>query len=118
MSTPLFISLVTMAGLYCVAGISHFLKPKVFIAITPKWVPFPEIINVVVGIVEITLGIALLFESTRSLAAIGIIALLIAVFPANVKHYQIALKKGKFVMATFIRLPLQLLLIYWTYTFV
>ena len=118
MSTLLMISLVTMSGLYCLAGISHFLKPKMFIAITPKWVPYPHIMNVVVGAIEIALGVALLFETTRSLAAFGIIALLVAVFPANVKHFQIALKKGKYVVATFLRLPLQLLLIYWAYTFV
>ena len=107
-----------MTALYCIAGISHFLKPKIFIAITPKWVPYPKTINIVVGAIEIALGLALLFESTRSLAAFGVIALLVAVFPANVKHFQIALQKGKYVVATFLRLPLQLLLIYWAYTFV
>lgn len=118
MSTLQLISLYAMSFLYCFAGISHFWKPKIFLSITPKWVPFPEIVNIIVGIIEITLGILLLFEATRSAAAIGIIVLLIAVFPANIRHFQKSRKKGKFVIPTMIRLPMQLLLIYWAYTFV
>ena len=115
MSTINLISLVAMATIYCVAGIMHFVKPKVFISITPKWVPHPEKINIIVGTIEVILGIALLFSQTRTYAAIGIIALLIAVFPANVYHFQKALKKGKFIIPTLIRLPIQILLIFWAY---
>ncbi|QHI34689.1 hypothetical protein IMCC3317_00320 [Kordia antarctica] len=118
MSTLQLISLCAMSFLYCFAGISHFWKPKVFLSITPKWVPSPERVNIIVGIIEIVLGISLLFEATRSAAAIGIIALLIAVFPANIRHFQKSRKKGKLVIPTMIRLPLQLVLIYWAYSFV
>ncbi|MBC8753876.1 DoxX family protein [Kordia sp. YSTF-M3] len=118
MSTLQLFSLYAMLFLYCFAGISHFWKPKIFLSITPKWVPFPGIVNILVGIIEIALGILLLVETTRSYAAIGIIALLIAVFPANVYHFQKARRKGKLVVPTLIRLPIQLLLIYWAYTFV
>ena len=100
------------------AGFCHFWKPKIFLSITPKWVPKPAIVNIIVGIAEILLGIGLLFEATRSAAAIGIIILLVAVFPANVYHYQKAKRKGKMVLATTIRLPMQIVLIYWAYTFV
>jgi uncharacterized membrane protein len=106
-----------MSFLYCFAGISHFWKPKIFLSITPKWVPFPKIVNIIVGIIEIILGVLVLFEATRSLASLGIIVLLIAVFPANVYHFQKAKRKGKLVIPTIIRLPMQLLLIYWAYTF-
>ncbi len=107
-----------MAGIYIFAGISHFWKPKIFLSITPTWVPYPAIVNVIVGVLEVVLGIGLLFEATRSFSAIGIIILLVAVFPANVKHYQKAKRNRKFVIPTTIRLPLQLVLLYWAYTFV
>jgi uncharacterized membrane protein len=118
MSTIELISLFTMSAVYCIAGISHLLKPIFFLKITPKWVPYPEKINIIVGIIEIFLGIALLFSLTRSYAAMGIIVLLIAVFPANIYHFQKALKKGKHVIPTLIRLPIQVLLIYWAYIFI
>jgi len=107
-----------MSALYCFAGISHFLKPAVFLSITPKWVPYPEVINLVVGTIELVLGIALLFSFTRSYAAIGIIALLVAVFPANIYHFQKAKRRGKFIVPALLRLPIQVLLIYWAYTFI
>ena len=118
MSTLQLISLFIMAAIYCLAGINHFRSPKFYLKITPKWVPSPEKANILVGVVELVLGIGLLFSETRSYAAIGIIALLIAVFPANVYHFQKARKKGKHVIATLIRLPIQILLIYWAYTFI
>ena len=107
-----------MSAFYCFAGVSHFRKPKFFLKITPKWVPHPEKINIIVGVIEIILGIALLFSITRNYAAMGIIALLIAVFPANIYHFQQARRKGKYIIPTLIRLPIQALLIYWAYTFV
>ena len=118
MSSLKIISLVIMASFYIFAGVSHYRKPNFFLKITPKWVPFPSKINILVGAFEIALGILLLFEITRCYAAWGIILLLVAVFPANVYHFQKALKKKKAIILTLIRLPLQALLIYWAYSFV
>jgi uncharacterized membrane protein len=109
-------SLLLMAALYIFAGISHFRNPKFFLAITPKWVPMPKKVNIFVGAVEVLLGIAVLIPNLRTYAAYGIIALLIAVFPANVYHFQKSLRKGKQVVPTLIRLPIQALLIYWAWT--
>ena len=117
MSTIELVSLISMAGIYVFAGVSHFRIPNFFIKITPKWVPYPEKVNILVGIAEIILGLALFFSGTRAFAAWGIIALLIAVFPANVHHFQQAQKKGKQLIPTLIRLPIQAILIYWAYTF-
>ncbi|SOE19749.1 Uncharacterized membrane protein [Spirosomataceae bacterium TFI 002] len=117
MSTIKLISLIAMAAAYIFAGISHFRIPHFFLKITPKWVPYPEKVNILVGVIEIALGIMLLFSATRHFAALGIIALLIAVFPANFYHYQKTKSKGKNTIPTFIRLPIQLLLIYWAYSF-
>ena len=107
-----------MASFYAFAGVSHFRNPKFFLKITPPWVPEPEKVNLIVGAIEVALAVGLIFEATRSYAAWGIIALLIAVFPANWYHFQKARKKGKHQTATLIRLPIQLLLIYWAYSFV
>ncbi len=118
MPTLKLVSLIIMSAIYCLAGITHFVKPNIFLKITPKWVPYPEKVNLFVGAIEIILGIALLFISTRSYAAMGIIALLLAVFPANIYHFQQARRKRKLIIPTLIRLPIQVLLIYWAYTFI
>jgi len=103
---------------YFGAGISHFRNPIFFLKITPKWVLFPETVNIIVGIVEIVLAIGLIFEKFRSISAIGIIILLILVFPANVRHLELSVKKSKNVIPTVLRLPIQGLLIYWAYLFI
>lgn len=118
MSTLKFVSLLLMAFFYIFAGISHFRIPKFFVSITPKWVPVPEKLNLLVGAVEFMFGIALLFSEFRSYAAWGIIILLIAVFPANVYHLQKSIEKKKGALLTTIRLPLQFVLIYWAYNFI
>ncbi len=112
-----FYSLFLMAALYIFAGISHFRNPTFFLKITPTWVPAPEKVNVLVGIIEIALGILVLHPPTRSMAIYGIIALLIAVFPANIYHFQKAKKKGKHVLGTLIRLPIQGVLIWWAWSY-
>ena len=111
------ISLFSMSALYVTAGILHFVYPRFYLKITPKWVPYPENVNLFVGGIEIVLGLALLFEITRPIAAIGIIALLIAVFPANIYHFKKSWKKRKNVIFTLLRLPMQALLIYWAASF-
>ena len=88
MTTPQLISLVLMHTLYVLAGISHFIQPRFFLKITPKWVPYPELTNFVVGAVEVLMGMFLWVSELRSFAAIGVILLLLAVFPANVYHLQ------------------------------
>ncbi len=118
MSTLKLTSLIIMVSFYLFAGVSHFRKPNFFLKITPKWVPFPEIINLIVGAFEIILGLLLIFRVTRSFAAWGIIVLLVLVFPANVYHFQKAMHSKKAVALTAMRLPLQLALMYWAYIFV
>lgn len=118
MNNPQLISPLFMSAFYIFAGISHFLRPGFFLNIIPKWVPSPKQVNLLVGSIEVLLGLGLLFTNFQSYSAWGIIALLVAVFPANVYHYQQARNKGKHVLATLIRLPIQGLLIYWAYTFV
>lgn len=73
-----------MAGAYAFAGFNHLLNPDFYLAIMPPGLPSPDWLNLLAGLAEIILGVYLLEPRTRVFAAWGIIALLIAVFPANV----------------------------------
>jgi uncharacterized membrane protein len=73
-----------MALAYAAAGFNHLLNPQFYVAIMPPGLPDPKWLNVLSGLAEILLAVFLLEPRTRVLAAWGIIALLIAVFPANV----------------------------------
>jgi uncharacterized membrane protein len=77
------ISLWLMAALYAFAGFNHIANPAFYLAIIPPELPNPEWLNLGSGLAEIVLGVFLLEPRTRVFAAWGIIALLIAVFPAN-----------------------------------
>ena len=77
------ISLWVMAALYAFAGFNHLANPAFYLAIIPPELPNPEWLNLGSGLAEIVLGVFLLEARTRVFAAWGIIALLIAVFPAN-----------------------------------
>ena len=112
------ISLIIMILFYFGAGISHFRNPIFFLKITPNWVLFPKTVNIIVGIIEVLLAVGLLFHNTRSISASLIIALLILVFPANIRHLMISLNKKKNIVLTIVRLPLQAVLIYWAYSFI
>ena len=106
--------LYLMAALYVVAGVNHFLRPRMYERIIPPYLPAPETLNLAAGAAEVVLGIALLFPATRLGAAWGIIALLVAVFPANLYMYQ----QGTFGLPSWmllLRLPLQGVLIAWAW---
>lgn len=112
-----WINSIAFASIFIAAGIAHFAMPRFFLHIMPKWVPSPRFVNLLVGAIEISLGIALLFPATQKWAAWALIALLIAVFPANVYHFQRSRDSKKYYWPTLLRLPVQALLIYWAYTF-
>lgn len=105
----------------CVAGFMHLLSPDFFVAIIPKGLPDPEWLNVLAGLAEIVLGVYLLEPRTRVLAAWGVIALAIAVFPANV-HMMIenigpdGPGTGS-PIANWVRLPFQGLFVFWAWWF-
>jgi len=120
MSRAKRVLLWVMAIAYMFAGFNHLMNPDFYVAIMPPKLPNPEWLNVLSGLAEIVLGVYLLAEPrVRALAAWGIIALLIAVFPANV---YVALEnvgaEGPGSGAGFgnwIRLPFQLLFVVWAW---
>ena len=110
------ISRIAFATIFIFAGIMHFIQPKFFLYIMPRWVPKPKLVNQIVGLLELLLGVSLFFSPIAKYAAYALIVLLIIVFPANIRHHQIAREKGKYVWLTLLRLPFQFLLIYWAYS--
>lgn len=97
------------------AGTMHFVKPDFFLKIVPPYLPLPEVLVFVSGICEILLGVLLLVPRYSHLAAWGIIALLIAVFPANVYLYQNQDTVPAPPIVHLIRLLLQSVFILWAY---
>lgn len=107
-----------MAAFYTIAGINHFVQPLFYKKIMPYWLPGHDSLVYISGVCEIVFGILLLPPQTRKPAAWGIIALLVAVFPANIQMmlnywYQ----QNPYLWVAVLRLPLQPLLIFWAYQF-
>lgn len=100
------------------AGINHFLSPASYIAMMPEELPAHAELVALSGVAEIAGGLGLLIARTQKLAAWGLIALLVAVFPANVNMAWNDLPLGGKPVPTWMlwaRLPLQALLIAWAY---
>lgn len=100
---------------YIIAGALHFVNPDFYMKIMPHYLPFHLALVYLSGLVEILLGIGLIYRPMRQYAAWGIIALLIAVFPANIflafnEGAQEAIGTNQ-LEALWIRFPIQLLLI-------
>lgn len=77
-----------LASLMIFAGTMHFANPAFFLKIMPPYLPMHKELVLLSGAFEISLGLLLLIPRFSRLAAWGIIALLIAVFPANIYLYQ------------------------------
>ena len=110
--------LYLMAVIYILAGVNHFRKPHLYIKIIPSYLPKPILINTISGLTEIILGILLCIPMLTNFAALGIITLLIAIFPANLFMYmnmKAGLSIPKWILL--LRLPLQILLIIWAYQY-
>jgi uncharacterized membrane protein len=72
-----------LTAMFLLIGVSHFAKrDRIEAMIPPHW-PYRRAMNYVSGAAEIVLGVLLVFAATRTLAAVGLLLLLIAVFPAN-----------------------------------
>lgn len=78
-----------LAGFFVIAGINHFISPEFYLPLIPDYLPFPNIINVVSGIVEIIAGVGLLLPSLKKYAAWLVIVLMIMFIPSHVYFIQI-----------------------------
>jgi uncharacterized membrane protein len=101
-------------------GIDHFANPVPFVKIVPAMLPAPLVLVYVSGFFEILGGAGLLVPRVRRAAGWGLVALYVAVFPANVNMavHHISLDDAHPLppVALWLRLPVQALLIglaYW-----
>jgi uncharacterized membrane protein len=102
-------------GLFFIAaGINHFVMPQLYMRIEPPLIPFPDAVVIVSGIAEIALGAGLIVPQTSRWSAWGLVALLIAVYPANIfmaVRYDQFLDVAPSIVFHIIRLPLQFVMI-------
>lgn len=101
---------------FVLAGINHFANSAFYLRLMPPYLPWHLFLVNLSGLCEIGLGILLLIPKFTALAGWGLIALLIAVFPANI---HMAINPQLFSefspLLLWLRLPLQFGLIAWAY---
>lgn len=104
------------AALFVAAGVNHFVNPDFYVGIMPPYLPWHLALVYLSGVAEVALGFALLVPAVSRLAAWGLIALLVAVSPANL---HMALNPGDYPSIApwvlYARLPVQALLVAWAY---
>ena len=103
---------------FVLAGINHFLSPDFYLKMMPPVLPWHLFLIYLSGFFEIALGVLLLIPKYTHFAAWGLIALLIAVFPANIYMAMNPQLFSEFSpVALYLRLPVQFVLIMWAYWF-
>lgn len=113
------ITIYSLGLFYLFIGIKHFTNLDFFLIIVPPYIPFPEFMVYTSGIFEILFGFLLILKNTRKYAALGLIFLLIAVFPANIYLFKSDIAQNIYNITrqqALIRLPFQIPLIliaYW-----
>jgi len=108
-----------MSAFYVLGGVYHLVNPGFYLPMMPPYLPWHRELVFVSGVAELVLGVAVLIPGLRRAAALGIIALLIAVFPANL---HIAMNDVPLAGATegagvwnWVRLPFQAVFIAWAW---
>lgn len=117
MTVARFVLSAVMVGI----GLLHFFADELFVQIVPPAFPAPYALVWISGVVEIALGLALLFPRTRRFAGFGLVALYVAVFPANIYmavanvqlHGLPAWAEQPSQTALWLRLPFQVAFIVW-----
>jgi len=103
---------------YTIVGVKHFIEPDYFLSIIPPYLPFHIELVYISGFFEMLFGLMILFPKYRYYGSIGLILLLIAIFPANIylaqnKEAQEAI--GTSQQIAIWRLPIQGILIWIAY---
>jgi uncharacterized membrane protein len=117
-SWPKRIGLALLAAFFVFMGVMHFVAPEGMVASVPPWLPNAALLVAVSGVFEILGGLGVLLPATRRLAGWGLIALLVAVYPANI---HMALHEGPWTAQgapawlLWARLPFQFLFIAWAW---
>jgi uncharacterized membrane protein len=101
---------------FVLAGANHFRNPSFYREIVPPKLGSPAALVAISGVCEIVGGVGLLVPRLRRIAGWGLIALLIAVFPANI-YMAVAPDRMPDMhisrWALWLRLPFQIVFIVW-----
>lgn len=109
---------VLMGSLYVVAGVAHFVATRLYARAVPDYLPAHSELVLLSGVAEIAGGLGVMVPATRRPAAWGMIALLLAVFPANVWMAQHPERwPGIPLWLLWLRLPLQAPLLWWAWSY-
>lgn len=111
--------LYIMSSFYIIAGIMHFIKPKIYLRIMPHYLPKHKFLVYFSGVLEIVLGIAICISFLKNLALIAIIGLLFAFL--TVHFYMLNNKKAASGLPKWLlvlRIPIQFVLMYWAYSYI
>ena len=105
--------ITALAAIFATSGVIHLAKPEVYEPIMPGIVPAHREVIYASGVAELLCAAGLLHARTRSAAGWGSLALLLAVYPANLKMAADAARTDRTPRKAiaFGRLPLQLPLI-------
>ncbi|MDG2501434.1 MAG: DoxX family protein [Porticoccaceae bacterium] len=111
------IALFGLAVFFINIGVDHFVNPDFYLNIMPDYLPLHLEAVYISGFFEIVGGVCVLIPRLRSAAGWGLVALLIAVYPANI---YMALNPELFpeiaLSLLYIRLLFQFIFIYWAYS--
>ena len=108
------ISLLFIAG-----GLNHFRSPALYAQIMPPYLPFPLALVYISGVAEIAGGVGASIPASRRAAGWGLLALLLAIFPANVYMATNKVVPGNYQVPDALlwaRLPLQFVLMFWVWS--
>jgi uncharacterized membrane protein len=114
---------LAMCAMLCFTAMGHFLFTKGMALMIPDWIPFKISIVYLTGIIEILLGIGLLFPHLRFVFGLITIAFFLLIIPANIhatfKHlnFETATFDGKGPSYLWFRIPLQAIFIGWVIFF-
>jgi uncharacterized membrane protein len=108
-----YLSRYALVVLFVGAGVWHLVHPLTYLRIMPPWLPAHLLLVYVSGVFEIGLALLLLPPRTRRVAGYCLVALLVAVFPANLYMAQIHEQLQVPGWVAWGRLPLQAVLIWW-----
>ena len=117
MRSSRLVARVIFAGLFIAGGIGHFVATDLYMKMMPAYLPYHRPLVLLSGFLEVALGMLLLTPSTSRVAAWGLIALLIAVFPANIYLFQHQEILPAPPILHLLRLPFQAVLILWAFAY-
>jgi uncharacterized membrane protein len=113
------LSRALLALIFTVAGTLHFVFPEVYEKIMPPYLPLHRELVCLSGALEVLGGLGLLPERTRRAAGVGLVLLLLVVWPANLQMLLDARASEQpswWVTLLWARLPLQVALIAWVWS--